>query len=396
MENSRGLNVLSLFDGRSTGLDSLIESEKKIENYYSSEIDTYAMAISEYNHEGQIIRLGDVNNWKEWDIDWNSIDILLAGFPCQSFSFSGKQLGFEDERGKLAIVTLEILNFLKEKNPNLKFLFENVKMKKEYSDILDEMFGVEHVMIDSNLVTAQNRKRYYWTNLDFDYPEDKGILLKDIIHELNDEILDEKVNNFNVNPSGRGMNGNVYSVNEDKSKTLTTNKGEGQKISVSLNKYIVPFDKTLQILDKEVEKGKLGFFRKDSQGNRVYFVHGKSVTLGAMTGGIAGKSSGLYLFGCITPERINKRQNGQRFNTGRKFYTLTAQDKHGILIEGYIRKLTPIECERLQGTKDNSTKYGLFNGVVKEISDSQRYKVNGNGWSQPVITNFFKKLTPKI
>ena len=95
------------------------------------------------------------------------------------------------------------------------------------------------------------------------------------------------------------------------------------------------------------------------------------------SGGGAAKM-GQYLFGCITPDRINKRQNGQRFNEGKKFYTLTAQDKHGVLVEGYIRKLTPIECERLQTLKDNYT---------EGISNSQRYKCLGNGWTVDVVAH---------
>lgn len=246
------------------------------------------------------------------------------------------------------------------------------------------MLGVEPIEINSSLVSAQNRKRLYWTNMpNVELPEDKGILLKDIVHEQFDEILfDININSFNVNPSGKGMNGNVYSVNNLKSNTLTTNKGEGQKIAVPLSEYIVPFDKTLQILDKEVQKGKIGYFRKDSQANRVYFIHGKAVTLCGEAGGGAAKM-GQYLFGCITPDRVNKRQNGQRFSEGNKFYTLTAQDKHGVLIEGYIRKLTPIECERLQTLPD---------GYTEGISNSQRYKCLGNGWTVDVIAHILSNI----
>lgn len=106
-------------------------------------------------------------------------------------------------------------------------------------------------------------------------------------------------------------------------------------------------------------------------------------------GGGRGAKTGMYLFGCITPDRINKRQNDQRFNDGKKFYTLTAQDRHGILVDGYIRRLTPIECERLQTLPDNYTK-GEVGG--KEISDSQRYKMLGNGWTVDVIAHILKQV----
>ena len=294
-------------------------------------------------------------------------------------------------------------------------------MKKEYQAIISEYLGVEPIFIDSNLLSAQNRKRLYWTNIPgIKTPEDLNILLKDIVHESFDEILyNVDVPKFNVNPSGKGMNGNVSCINNNKANTLTTNKGEGQKISIPLNEYIVPFDKTLQILDKEVERGKVGYFRKDSQANRVYYIHNKAITLCGESGGGAAKM-GQYLFGvinrargtnpgglrndgskcptisanhwehnnhlifgCITPDRINKRQNGQRFSEGKKFYTLTAQDRHGILVEGYIRKLTPIECERLQTLPDNYS---------EGVSNAQRYKMLGNGWTVAVIKHILKHL----
>lgn len=95
---------------------------------------------------------------------------------------------------------------------------------------------------------------------------------------------------------------------------------------------------------------------------------------------------GQYLFGCITPDRINKKQNGQRFNEGKKFYTLTAQDQHGVLVDGYIRKLTEIECERLQTLPD---------GYTAGISPAQRYKCLGNGWTVDVITHILRYLSGK-
>ena len=149
-----------------------------------------------------------------------------------------------------------------------------------------------------------------------------------------------------------------------------------------LTPYKVPFDKTLKIIEKEIQAGKVGYFRKDSQANRVYSIHGKAVTLCGEAGGGAAKM-GQYLFGCITPDRVDKRQRGQRFNEGEKFYTLTAQDQHGVLIDGYIRKLTPIECERLQTLPD---------GYTAGVSDAKRYKALGNGWTVDVISHILKHI----
>jgi len=380
------MNILSLFDGMSCGQIALKKLGIKIDNYFASEIDKYAIKVTQANFPNTV-QLGDVT---KLDISkFPKIDLLIGGSPCQGFSFAGKQLNFKDPRSKLFFDYVRTLKEIRKINPDVKFLLENVRMKKKYLSVISEALGVEPVMINSNLVSAQNRVRYYWTNLEKPIqPEDKGILLKDIVHENRDEVLDIKVESFNINPSGKGMNGSVRCVNNEKSNTLTTNKGEGQKISIPISEYIVPFDKTLQILEKEVEKGKVGFFRKDSQANRVYYIHGKAVTLCGDAGGGAAKM-GQYLFGCITPDRINKRQNGQRFNEGKKFYTLTAQDKHGVFIEGYIRKLTPIECCRLQTVPCN-----YFKDVSGEniISNTQQYKCLGNGWTIDVITHVLKSL----
>lgn len=370
------LEVLSLFDGMSCGQVALERAGIQVDKYYASEIDKYAIQVTQKNYPNTI-QLGDVTKIKGQP----NVDLLMGGSPCQGFSFAGKQLNFVDPRSRLFFDYVRLLDKV---NPKY-FLLENVKMKQEFQDIITKYVGVEPIEINSSLVSAQNRKRLYWTNIPgITQPKDKGILLKDIVYERFEEILFD-VENFNVNPSGHGINGNVYSIGKPKSNTLTTNKGEGQKIAIPLSEYIVPFDKTLQILDKEVQKGKIGYFRKDSQANRVYFIHGKAVTLCGEAGGGAAKM-GQYLFGCITPDRVNKRQNGQRFNEGNKFYTLTAQDQHGVLIEGYIRKLTPIECERLQTLPDNYT---------EGVSNAQRYKMLGNGWTVDVISHILRNMEVK-
>lgn len=440
------MNILSLFDGISSGRVASERAGIQVDKYYASEIDKYAIQVTMKNYP-DTVQIGDVEkiNFNEYI---GKVDMLIGGSPCQGFSFAGKQLNFMDPRSRLFFKFVEALETIKPKY----FLLENVKMKKEYQDVITKYMGVEPIEINSSLVSAQNRKRLYWTNIpNVEQPEDKGVLLKDIVHEQFGEIqFDINVNNFNVNPSGKGINGNVYSVIKPKSNALTTNKGEGQKIAIPLSEYIVPFDQTLQILEKEVQRGKVGYFKTNSQGNRVYHIHDKSVTLCGNAGG-RGAKTGLYLFGeiindscltpytlnkykefydkngyipkmfnpynckeitdkapcltaqgnsvtksstvlidnsdylfgCISPDRLNKRQNGQRFSEGKKFYTLTAQDKHGILIEGYIRKLTPIECERLQTLPDNYT---------GGISNSQRYKALGNGWTIDVIAHIFSYI----
>ena len=379
---STGLNVLSLFDGMSCGQIALERAGIKVNNYFASEIDKYAIQVTKHNYPNTK-HIGDVTKVNASELP--KIDLLIGGSPCQGFSFAGKQLNFDDPRSKLFF---EFVRLLKECNPKY-FLLENVKMKKEYQDVITQHLGVEPIEINSNLLSAQNRKRIYWTNIPgVTIPNDKGILLKDIVHE--NESIDTALNGNYAEWFAKNAEfqlGKKYcSLSPEKAITMTARQyasWNGNYWFEILSEYIVPFDKTLQILDKEVQRGKVGYFRKDSQANRVYFIHDKAITLTGEAGGGAAKM-GQYLFGCITPDRIEKRQNGQRFNDGKKFYTLTAQDKHGVLVEGYIRKLTPIECERLQTVPDN------YSAIV---SNSQRYKMLGNGWTVDVIAHIFGGLS---
>ena len=443
------MNVLSLFDGMSCGQIALNRAGIPYEKYYASEIDKHAIKVAQHNYP-DTIQLGSVIDIKGTELP--KIDLLIGGSPCQGFSFAGKQLNFDDPRSKLFF---EFVRLLKECKPKY-FLLENVKMKKEYQDVITEHLGVEPIEINSNLLSAQNRKRLYWTNIPgVTIPNDKGILLKDIVHENCDvfrcksqtipaTIYKEnaksmiKRNKLGLLVVDTALSGNYAewfaknaefqlnkkysSLSPEKAITMTARQyanWNGNYWFEILSEYIVPFDKTLQILDKEVQRGKVGYFRKDSQANRVYYIHDKAITLTGEAGGGAVKMGqylfghtkknsqgnrvyteeeksaclnassggtagvGNILFGCITPDRVEKRQNGQRFNDGKKFYTLTSQDKHGVLIEGYIRKLTPIECERLQTVPDN------YSAVA---SNTQRYKMLGNGWTVDVIAHIFNGL----
>jgi len=379
------MNVLSLFDGMSCGQIALNRAGIKYNRYFASEIDKYAIQVTQKNYP-ETRQIGDICQVKASKLP--EINLVMGGSPCQGFSFAGKQLNFDDPRSKLFF---EFVRILKEYNPKY-FLLENVKMKKEYERVITNYLNVEPIEINSSLVSAQNRKRLYWTNIPgVKLPDDKGILLKDIVHESVDAHLSDKEIGYMLkgNPkwqqAGKCRLERYTQYNDEKSFTITANIRKGVPYNCffqALNEYIVPFDETLQILDKEVERGKIGYFRKDSQANRVYYIHGKSVTLCGDSGGGAAKM-GQYLFGCITPNRLNKRQNGQSFNDGQKFYTLTSQDRHGVLVEGYIRKLTPIECERLQTVPE---------GYTEGVSNTQRYRMLGNGWTVDVIAHILKGM----
>ena len=174
-----GLKVLSLFDGISCGRVALERANIKVDNYYSSEIDKYAIQIADKNYsQDKGNRLGDVAKWREWNLP--KIDLLIGGSPCQGFSFAGKQLNFEDIRSKLFFEYVDVLKHYKPKY----FLLENVKMKQEYQDIISKCLGVEPIEINSALLSAQNRVRLYWTNIpNIQQPSDKKINLIDILED---------------------------------------------------------------------------------------------------------------------------------------------------------------------------------------------------------------------
>jgi len=188
------MNVLSLFNGMNTGRQALENVGIKVNKYYSSEIKPYAIELTQY-HFPDTIQVGDVTKWKEWDIDWKSIDLVLSGSPCQDLSAAGKRAGINGDKSSLFFVFVDILNHIKSLNPNVLFLQENVGSASKLDvGIMSRALGVYPVRINSSLVTAQLRDRYYWSNIrtkedgmfgdiitDIPQPKDKGILFKDII-----------------------------------------------------------------------------------------------------------------------------------------------------------------------------------------------------------------------
>jgi site-specific DNA-cytosine methylase len=308
-----GINVLSLFDGMSCGMIALDRLGIKVDNYYASEIDKYAIQVSEANYPN-IIRLGDVK-----EVTWlglPKIDLLIAGSPCQGFSFAGKQLAFDDPRSMLFFEFVRLLKDLKPKY----FLLENVKMKKEYQDIISEYVGCQPIEINSALVSAQNRKRLYWTNIPgVEQPKDREIYLADIIES--------------------GI------VDRDKSYCIDANYLKGG----NLKQY---FEKSRRQL----------VFCGAMRGR--YIVDGK-------------RQDGKMKTAGLTTQRMEIRYDGKT-NT----ITTVQKDNYAVFIDGF-RKLTPTECEKLQTVPDNYTSC---------VSNSQRYRMLGNGWTVDVIAHIFKNI----
>lgn len=277
----KGLTVLSLFDGMSCGITALKRAGIPITKYYASEIDKYAIEIAMKNHP-EIIQLGDVENWRNWGIE--KPDLIIGGSPCQGFSFAGKQLAFDDPRSKLFFTMMDIIDYYK---PNYKML-ENVRMKKEYLDIITEHIGVEPHFINSALVSAQNRQRYYWFNWKSSTPVERNIKTTEIIDYSNQA------------PNSEGWQ-KWWKKNEE----FQIRK----KYSCILN---------------DVEKAI-----------------------------------------CMTARQVSS-WNGNMVRT-----------------DSGLRFLSPLEAERLQTLPDNYT---------EGVSNTQRYKMLGNGWTVDIIAHIFKGL----
>lgn len=236
------MNVLSYFDGISCGQIALERAGIKVNKYYAAEIDKYAIKVTQSNYP-DTIQLGDVTK-----VDLDSlpqIDLLIGGSPCQGFSFAGKQLNFNDSRSKLFF---EFVKALKELKP-VYFLLENVKMKKEYQNIISEHLGVEPIEINSSLVSAQNRKRLYWTNIpNVEQPVDKTLKASDFSGVFTDDsrVLNREITLIKskgcIEKLGfYGNNSNsqrVYGINKKLPTLLTNNTGGNNPLWIMINEKV--------------------------------------------------------------------------------------------------------------------------------------------------------------
>lgn len=296
-------DIVSFFDGSSCGKLALSRAGISHGNYLASEIDKYAIQVSKKNYP-KISHIGDITQVKSYYLPMNPF-IVMAGSPCQGFSFAGKQLNFKDPRSKLFF---NFVDHLEKIDPKY-FLLENVNMKQEYQDEISRILGVQPIRINSSLVSAQKRDRLYWTNIpDVSQPDDKEIYLADIIeHGQTDQL---------------------------KSYCIDANYFKGTNLQQYLKK------KRRQII-----------FNYSSSG----------------------------------------RGNGRvesRFYESKKAQTLTGagysnRSFTGVYNKDGIRKLTPIECERLQTLPD---------GYTEGVSNTQRYKMLGNGWTVDVVSHILSHI----
>lgn len=286
------MRVLSLFDGMSCARIALDRVGIAVTSYKASELDKYAIKVSHENYP-DIEQLGDVCDVKAKDV--GEVDLLIGGSPCQDLSFAGKGKGLKE--GTRSSLFFEFVRLKNELNPKY-FILENVRMKQENQDIISKYLGVKPKQFNSSLVSAQNRNRLFWTNIDFDLPDDKGIILADI---LEDGVTD------------RG-----------KSHCLDANYFKGGNLKSYFEKH-----RRQLIFNKEITSP----------------IRDKSKTV---------RSGGRGSYDRHEWDSVDKL---------------------------HWRKLTPLECERLQTVPDNYTNH---------VSNTQRYKMLGNGFTVDVIAHILK------
>ena len=374
----------------SCGQIALRELGVPIERYYASEIDKHAIAQTKLNFP-DTIHLGDVQKWREWNIEWEEIDLLLAGSPCQGFSLAGKMLGHDDPRSRLYWVFLDILHHVQKLNPSVKYLLENVRMRPADELRINESLGIRPVVINSALVSAQNRVRLYWSNIqtkseglwgelltDIPQPADRGIYIRDIL----DDEVDEKYYMRNL------------TLNKDDLESIaSTREGQASDV-VKLDKKLKPKAQqekascltagghsggnhsdmdVLCIKDTWIAKN---LRSPDEKSNALLSCSYK----GARANGMS-----------IVPGTWRTHKDGQGFRptTGGKAPCIPARARNDgsgqpvATIGCMLRRLTPTECARLQTIPD-WYKWGC--------SDTQAYKMLGNGWTVEVIKHILSHI----
>lgn len=395
------MNVLSLFDGLSCGQIALIESGIKFNKYYASEIDKHAIAQSKLNFPN-MIHLGSVVDVNVSELE--PIDLLIGGSPCQSFSFAGKRKGMAT-KCEIEITKLEqylelkeqnfefegqsflfweymrILTDIRKYNPNVKFLLENVEMGAKWERVLSEAIGVFGVHINSALVSAQNRKRIYWTNIktrenglfgelhsDIPQPKDRGILLRDILEKEVDEkyfISSDRIAYFNRKIEKGFLKQIESDVNKKSECLLATMYKQMQGFCVK------------DSLVKQINPSKESGGKQLYQQNRVYDSNGISPCLDTDSG----RRNIIVHNTMPRSSKTGKGGTGPLSRNDGKTYCLDTGQTNAIEIQtSRIRRLTPTECARLQTIPD---------WYIWQCSDTQQYKMLGNGWTVEVIKHIF-------
>lgn len=399
---------LSLFDGMSCLQIAAKELGISPDKYYASEIDQHATKQTQLNFP-DTIQLGSVTEWKTWDIDWSKVGLIGAGSPCQGFSFAGKQLAFDDPRSVLFFVFIDILNHCRKFNPNVKFLLENVDMKREHMNVINNYCGLFAVNINSNRVSAQNRNRWYWSNIrtkqvglfgethtDIPQPKDRGILLKDILEKEVPEkyYLSDKMHSWLQSHSDKKQSegcGFKFEPKNEEGKSNPINQ-RVYKMGIDDNFIVAMRGREACLTPKRTEYGKQ--IRKQYEAGEITEQRKNIQQLEPRTDGKTNtltsvQKDNLVLLGNLTGGKWDNTHEANTRVYGQEGKMCTLQTMGGgnqhpkTMQHSRIRRLTPTECARLQTIPD-WYKWGC--------SDTQQYRMLGNGWTVQVIAHILSFL----
>ena len=389
--------VVNLFGGMECGRLAFDRLGIKPTRYYSSEIDPHAIKIANKNYP-DIIQLGDVKNWRDWDIEWKFVDIVMGGFPCQAWSVAGKQQGDRDPRGQLFWVMLDIMKHVMDCNPNAKYLMENVRMSNAFEKYITHhtekaLPNVNKYLINSSLVSAQNRKRFYWTNIEgIQQPKDRGIVLKDILEK---DPVDVKYN-AGINLIKNYKGGNQLNPNyKSQANTIHSLEGKAGTLCAGTHGYANGYVQNTVSASGLILEGHATSLKGHDYVKRIYSPDGKAPSLCASSGGnLEPKVSvkGARMVGRRLDAKGTRKDHDKSIAIKQmievrdddKTNCLTTVTKDSILVENMSwRKLTCLECERLQTVPD---------GYTEGVSNTQRYKMLGNGWTVDVIAHILKGI----
>lgn len=414
--------ILSLFDGISACRLAAERAGIKVDWYIRAEIDRFANIVSNY-HYPDSINMGDVTRWREWQIDWSRIDIVTAGFPCQAWSVAGQQMGDKDPRGALFWTTLEIFSEVLKHNPKAKFLMENVKMKHDFEQYITRhtelaLGGVTKTLIDSALVSAQRRQRYYWTNFNVTQPDDLGYKLRDILDTALDHLFAlsaDAVSRFKpcaVTPTGQigttAHDGSIGYSADSKSPALTATMYkqpiqyalDAAKLSADLKSGVITADQNLTGESQSRHRAVANYKTPDDKANTLTACSFKGMQTNGMTNVLVYKvNDNKRVVGITENERGYRPHRGDAASTGiselgrilkptacaTDTVTTTHAPKVALnsnIADLHFRKVTPLECARLQTFPD-----GWCESVV---SNTQAYKCYGNAWTVDVVAHIFR------
>ena len=353
MSDCDGINVVSLFNGMGTLRQAMENLGIRVNKYYSSEIKPFAIKLQQY-HFPDVIQVGDIMNWREWDIDWSNIDFIGSGSPCQDLSAAGKRAGINGKKSSLFFVFIDILNHCRSLNPNVVFLQENVGSANKLDiGIMSRELGVYPVRINSCLVTAQLRDRYYWTNIRTKQDGMFGDIVTDIPQPIDRNIMFKDI--------------------------LTSGFVERDKACALLERT----EQSFGYKDRESDKAQDYLIRREKFNINLIYEENNELRIKTNT------KQGYDVItenDCIDLTFPSSKTRRARVVKSKPPCIIQSQNNLYAYKDGIVRTVNKIEMCRLQGFPDN---------YCDIVSDKQAGSLLGDGWTLPIIEHILSFYNPQ-